>query len=93
LIPSVVPSIQRLPVLKKQTGEMGLGDPVEEIGRFIATELDRHGQAFSGQGRPDLLKGDKARETLNEIFQGNCSFEIEFSVFSSKVCSGLWINL
>lgn len=63
------PAIAALLELKAQTSELGLGDPVPEIGVFIERELERHGQAFSGQGRPDLLVGGELRERLNHAFR------------------------
>lgn len=62
------PAIAGLLELKAQTSELGMGDPIPEIGEFIESELARHGQAFSGQGRPDLLVGD-LRTRLNEVFK------------------------
>lgn len=62
------PVIAGLLELKAQTSELGLGDPIPEIGEFIESELERHGQAFSGQGRPDL-QADDVRVRLNEIFK------------------------
>src|SRR5262245_40969260 len=63
------PAIANLLELKAQTSELGLGDPVPEIGVFIEGELERHGEAFSGQGRPDLLVGGELRERLNHVFR------------------------
>jgi hypothetical protein len=36
---------------------------------FIEAELERHGEQFSGQGRPDLPEGGELRTELNEIFR------------------------
>lgn len=55
--------------LKRNTPEMGYGKPVPEINRFINTELDRHGESFKGQGRPDLLDKKDAIDKLNELFK------------------------
>jgi hypothetical protein len=63
------PAISNLLELKAQTSELGLGEPVPEIGEFIEDELERRGKAFSGQGRPDLLVGSDLRTRLNEIFR------------------------
>jgi predicted nucleotidyltransferase len=63
------PAISNLLALKAQTSELGLGDPVPEIGEFIEAELERHGKAFSGQGRPDLLVGGELRARLNDVFR------------------------
>jgi len=62
-------SIVALLDLKRNTEELGLGDPIPEIGRFIESELERHGSVFSGQGRPDLLDNDLIRSELNTIFR------------------------
>ena len=63
------PSIAALLELKRNTEELGLGDPIPEIGEFIASELERHGTLFSGQGRPDLLENHRIREELNAVFR------------------------
>lgn len=63
------PAISNLLELKAQTSELGLGDPVPEIGEFIEGELERHGTTFSGQGRPDLLVGGDLRTRLNDVFR------------------------
>lgn len=62
-------SIVALLELKRNTEELGLGDPIPEIGRFIESELERHGTLFSGQGRPDLLDNDEIRSELNTVFR------------------------
>jgi predicted nucleotidyltransferase len=62
-------AIARLLVLKRSTGELGLGDPVPEIGDFIQGELQRHGDMFSGQGRPDVNESALVRIQLNDIFR------------------------
>lgn len=63
------PAIARLLALKQSTPELGLGEPVPEIGEFIEQELERHGESFSGQGRPDILEGDEIRRELNDVFR------------------------
>jgi predicted nucleotidyltransferase len=63
------PAIAELLELKKATPELGLGAPVPEIGEFIDEELQRHGEAFSGQGRPDILTGKEVRRQLNDVFR------------------------
>ena len=63
------PTISRLVELKSRTKELGLGDPVQEINDFIESELERHGDKFSGYGRPDIHEGAVVRDTLNEIFR------------------------
>lgn len=74
LVESVAPAEIRVAIanlleLKAQTSELGLGDPVPEIGAFIEAELGRHGRGFSGQGRPDLLLGGDLRDRLNDVFR------------------------
>ncbi len=74
LVESVAPnklrsSIADLLALKRNTPELGLGAPIPEIGNFIESELNRHGNAFSGQGRPDLLARDDLRGRLNALFR------------------------
>jgi uncharacterized protein len=61
--------ISRLIETKSQTKELGLGDPIQEIGDFIASELERHGSFFSGQGRPDLHDKKEVLNKLNETFK------------------------
>ncbi|MCI5123534.1 MAG: hypothetical protein D3925_03425, partial [Candidatus Electrothrix sp. AR5] len=36
---------------------------------FIATETERHGHAFHGQGRPDINERSEVAEELNAIFR------------------------
>lgn len=67
------PAIANLLELKRHTPELGLGDPVPEIGEFIECELERHGEIFSGHGRPDLLEGGDLRARLNEVFKSAIS--------------------
>ena len=62
-------SIEALLALKRKTPELGLGDPIPEIGEFIESELARHGDAFTGQGRPDLLENRQIRDELNRVFR------------------------
>ena len=63
------PGIARLLEEKSRTKELGLGEPIQEIGDFIESELQRHGKFFSGQGRPDLRDRVDVRDRLNEIFR------------------------
>lgn len=62
-------AIADLLVLKRRTSEMGYGTPIPEVSEFIAAELERHGETFKGQGRPDLLSKQELRNDLNEIFR------------------------
>ena len=66
---SVRDGIAMLLALKRDTPELGVGDPIPEIGDFIDSELARHGDLFSGQGRPDLMEGLEIRSELNAIFR------------------------
>ena len=67
--PEIRSSIAALLELKRRTEELGRGDPIPEIMAFIEAELERHGEQFSGQGRPDLPEGGELRAELNEIFR------------------------
>ncbi len=74
LVDAVAPERLLAPVaellaLKRNTGELGLGAAVPEIDEFIASELERHGLQFSGQGRPELIDAAEIRGELNEIFR------------------------
>ena len=62
-------AIDELLALKRSTGELGLGDPVPVIGKFIEDELERYGTAFTGQGRPQLDEAMAIRSELNDIFR------------------------
>jgi predicted nucleotidyltransferase len=66
---SLRPSVERLLEAKRRTGELGFGPKVQEINHFVEEEFERHGQAFSGQGRPDVLERDAVHEELNAIFR------------------------
>jgi predicted nucleotidyltransferase len=63
------PAIATLLELKRRTPELGLGDPIAEIGDFITSELAQHGKEFSGQGRPDILSKQEIVKELNELFR------------------------
>ena len=63
------PAIAELLERKRVTEELGLGEPIPEIGRFIEAELERHGDAFSGLGRPDLVGSEEVRVALNRVFR------------------------
>ena len=66
---SLVPFVERLLVLKRDTPEIGYGDSVPEINHFIEAELQRHGNQFSGDGRPDILEKHQIRDQLNQLFR------------------------
>lgn len=63
------PAIASLLLLKRNTDELGLGDPVHQIDDFIGVEFQRHGDDFSGQGRPDQRAKREMRDELNTIFR------------------------
>ena len=74
LVESVAPSairqeIRSLLEVKRVTPELGLGDPIPVINAFIATETERHGHAFHGQGRPDINERSEVAEELNVLFR------------------------
>jgi len=62
-------AIEGLLALKRDSVELGLGEPVPALGRFIDEELERHGTAFSGRGRPPLADALAVRMELNDIFR------------------------
>ncbi len=63
------PVIQDLIKLKRATEELGLGDAVPEINDFIKAELDRHGDAFKGQGRPEAGDNQEIYDQMNQVFR------------------------
>lgn len=65
----IVAGIGTLLELKKNSPEIGLGDSIPELNEFINSELARHGDEFTGQGRPDLISGEIVRDELNQIFR------------------------
>lgn len=65
----IVSGIEKLLELKKNSPEIGLGQSIPELNEFIESEIERHGETFKGQGRPDLLSGEAFRKELNEIFR------------------------
>lgn len=66
---AVRPAIARLLERKRAASESGTGEPVPELNGFIAAELDRHRDAFSGLGRPNLLESGALRTRLNAVFR------------------------
>ena len=63
------PAVARLLELKSRTTELGYGPQIFEINEFIANELERHGDSFTGQGRPDIQNSIEVRDSLNELFK------------------------
>ena len=63
------PGIAKLLALKRQTPELGRGRPIPQISDFVEAELERHGDAFSGKGRPKVSEVDAVRRQLNEAFR------------------------
>ena len=74
------PGIALLLARKRRTSELGYGEPIREINDFIGAELSRHGDAFKGQGRPDLSHKKQLRDELNRIFQDAVSGLVEVAV-------------
>ena len=66
---AIRPGVQTLLDMKRNSPEIGLGAPIVEINDFIESELERHGESFKGQGRPDLISKDTIRNELNSIFR------------------------
>lgn len=67
----LVPYVNRLLELKRNATEVGVGDKIPEINQFIESELERHGQGFVGQGRPDVLNAEQVKRELNDIFRAS----------------------
>lgn len=65
----LVTIIEELIEVKRLTPEIDYGPKVPEINSFVEHELERHGSAFSGQGRPDILESKAIRDELNELFR------------------------
>jgi predicted nucleotidyltransferase len=63
------PGISRLLALKRKTPELGLGDPIPEIGDFILDDLESHATRFTGQGRPDLHSKKQLIDQLNLVYR------------------------
>jgi predicted nucleotidyltransferase len=63
------PGIAQLLELKRKTPELGLGNPIPEIGDFITKDLESHASRFSGQGRPYLDTKKELLDQLNQAFR------------------------
>lgn len=66
---ALVPTIENLIAVKRETLEIGYEPKIPEINAFVESELERHGSAFTGQGRPDILESKAIRSALNELFR------------------------
>lgn len=55
--------------LKRQTPELGIGDRIPEINKFIAQDLETHASRFTGQGRPDISTKEELVSLLNKSFR------------------------
>ena len=66
---AIRPGIGGLLADKRIASELGTGRPIPELRRFVEAELERHGGAFSGLGRPDLLDSGELRSKLNTIYR------------------------
>lgn len=66
---ALIPHIEALLEVKRRSKETAYGEPILAINQFIAAELERHGEAFKGQGRPDLLDKKDLQQTLNTLFR------------------------
>lgn len=73
---NIRPGIEVLLKLKRNSPELGLGDPILEINNYITSELEQHGEDFRGQGRPDLLTKQESRDELNAIFRSAVRQEV-----------------
>ncbi len=67
--PLLRPYIAKLLETKQSSSELGLGPPIPEINAFIEAELQRHGESFKGQGRPDIQDSREVRAELNDLFR------------------------
>lgn len=64
----IVGEVQSLLELKRKTPELGSGPQNKVINEFVFGEFERHGEAFSGQGRPEETSRQR-REELNSVFR------------------------
>ena len=66
--PEIIGEVEDLLETKRRTPELGKGPARPVINRFIEQEFERHGNTFTGQGRPELGNPQK-RDLLNRLFQ------------------------
>lgn len=64
----LIEAVTQLLELKKKTPELGTGPRIPLIDNFLKEEFERHGNNFSGQGRPEQAEG-KLSDRLNEVFR------------------------
>lgn len=72
---NIKPAVMRLLNLKRNSPELGLGDPIPEINDFIHAETERHGDTFKGQGRPDILEKHEVTAELDRLFREAVGYE------------------
>ncbi len=65
----IIPEVNRLLDIKRNSPELGIGKSIPIINEFIATELEQHAKVFSGHGRPDLAEKQEIRDKLNVFFR------------------------
>lgn len=71
----IKPAVARLLNLKRNSPELGLGDPIPEINDFIHAETERHGDTFKGHGRPDILEKHEVTSELDRLFREAVGYE------------------
>ena len=64
----IMGEVKSLLELKAKSPELGAGPQNPIINAFIFGEFDRHGDQFSGQGRPEQSNTQR-REELNSVFR------------------------
>ncbi len=84
LVSAVTPKEIHAPIddlldLKINSPEVAFGPPVSTLNAFIDTEIERHGDRFHGQGRPDILDGQRVRDQLNQIFRSTLTEAFDVS--------------
>lgn len=66
--PELISDVEKLLQVKKQTPELGTGPTIQTINDFVFEEFKRHGEEFTGQGRPEQDNSKRLAE-LNKIFR------------------------
>ncbi|QEP43005.1 nucleotidyltransferase domain-containing protein [Ectothiorhodospiraceae bacterium BW-2] len=54
---------------KRHAPELGVGEAMPALNRFIKSEIERHGDSFKGLGRPALSGADNILQALNRVFR------------------------